>query len=359
MKVRTLTVECFKTFFRYTLDLVDPTTGRAKDFCVLIGENGSGKTTLLQAIALPLALATRRIEFAHEFKWPGFILERMRSAWLPRASKITLVVEFHPDEIQATREFASSIPELADRPDYALPGSNETVTLTYENGALRAQEGQEAFFQFRGREYVKQLIRYNLQRHEAFERVGGVFWYDQERKASSLTFEKLNGAEPEAELAALRRRLADWRAFHLEIEYGQRKLQPGQRDYYGDLAAAFERIFAPRKFKGVESRPEIPAEPGGEDVWFVLTDGRHDYELAEMSSGEKAVFPMLYDFTHWRINRSVVLLDEVELHLHPPLQQFLLTVLPKLGNDNQLIVTTHSEEVLRVVPEGSVHRVWP
>jgi predicted ATP-dependent endonuclease of OLD family len=50
-----------------------------------------------------------------------------------------------------------------------------------------------------------------------------------------------------------------------------------------------------------------------------------------MSGGERAVFPMLMDFASWNIHNSVILIDEIELHLHPPMQQALLRALPKLG----------------------------
>jgi predicted ATPase len=44
-----------------------------------------------------------------------------------------------------------------------------------------------------------------------------------------------------------------------------------------------------------------------------------------MSSGEQGVFPLLYYFVLLDIRRSVVLIDELELHLHPPGQQALLS----------------------------------
>jgi predicted ATP-binding protein involved in virulence len=45
---------------------------------------------------------------------------------------------------------------------------------------------------------------------------------------------------------------------------------------------------------------------------------------------------------------------EIELHLHPPMQQALLRTLPKLGKNNQFIITTHSDYVAQLVPESSI-----
>jgi predicted ATP-dependent endonuclease of OLD family len=45
------------------------------------------------------------------------------------------------------------------------------------------------------------------------------------------------------------------------------------------------------------------------------------------------------------------------LHLHPPLQQALLRALPKLGKNNQFIITTHSDYIEQLVPEAHIFRV--
>ncbi len=97
---------------------------------------------------------------------------------------------------------------------------------------------------------------------------------------------------------------------------------------------------------------EILAEP-----WFYLFDGSHEYELGEMSGGERAIFPMIFDFANWGIHNSTILIDELELHLHPPLQQGLLKALRNLGNNNQFIITTHSDAVEAIVPPESIRRL--
>ena len=55
-------------------------------------------------------------------------------------------------------------------------------------------------------------------------------------------------------------------------------------------------------------------------------------------------------FQQWRQSLPAVLIDELELHLHPPQQQALLASLPKLGPDCQFIITTHSSYLEGVIP---------
>jgi len=91
------------------------------------------------------------------------------------------------------------------------------------------------------------------------------------------------------------------------------------------------------------------------DFWLLGPDGR-DYELGAMSAGERAIFPLLIDFANWRIDNSIVLIDESELHLHPPLQQALIRMLPKLGKNNQFIITTHSDDVAALFSKHQIKR---
>jgi hypothetical protein len=190
----------------------------------------------------------------------------------------------------------------------------------------------------------------------AFRRVGTIFWYTEQRVTTNLTLTRENGPPQEVSLDLLRRRLSDLMQFHDRVRRGERTLRPGDRDLFADLEEAYRRIFPNRRFDGPVPRmgvDEVLAEP-----WFYLSDGqRRQYELAEMSGGERAIFPMLFDFVNWNIHNSIILIDELELHLHPPMQQDLLRALEKLGHNNQFIVTTHSDAVADILPEESIIRL--
>jgi predicted ATPase len=173
--------------------------------------------------------------------------------------------------------------------------------------------------------------------------------------STSLTLS--NEATPTAgpDLNALRRHLANLWRFHGDVASGRYKPRPGQRDFYADLESAYSKIFPGRRLEGSVPRPgfeEQFAEP-----WFIFYDGHRQYELSELSGGERAIFPLLFDFVNWHIHRSVILIDELELHLHPPMQQALLNALAQLGEDNQFIVTTHSRDIEEIVPEENIVRL--
>ena len=50
-----------------------------------------------------------------------------------------------------------------------------------------------------------------------------------------------------------------------------------------------------------------------------------------MSAGEQAVFPVLFEFVRQQVRNSVVMIDEIDLNLHPPEAQWLLSALPALA----------------------------
>jgi predicted ATPase len=101
---------------------------------------------------------------------------------------------------------------------------------------------------------------------------------------------------------------------------------------------------------GVEPR-SVDRIPSAADSYFLIERQGRVYDLAEMSSGEQAVFPLLYEFVRQDIAHSVVLIDELELHLHPPQQQALLNALRRIGPDCQFIITSHSPYLETVVPD--------
>jgi len=57
------------------------------------------------------------------------------------------------------------------------------------------------------------------------------------------------------------------------------------------------------------------------------------------------------DFARWNINNAIIIIDELELHLHPPLQQTLVRALSKIGRHNQFIFTSHSNSVISMFDE--------
>lgn len=349
MKVQSVELSYFKRFRNKNLDFTDPETGLANDLIVLIGMNGAGKTSILQAIAATLGNATGRLQKLSDLDWPGFNYELLGKNWGRFTPNVRLTVQFSSSEIQAVQEFYK---QLQDKQNRYAPANKPIVTLNWQGEKVQANSAAE-LFQFKGREYAKRLLR--SEGFQVFERVGTTLWYTEQRTSTSLTTE-----DPQNKLEItdniLRDRLSKWRQFHQDVVIGRiQQLRPGQKDLYAEIEQAYKTVFPERSFEGPIPREEIDdilSEP-----WFYLYDGKNQYELSEMSGGERAIFPMLMDFASWNIHNSVILIDEIELHLHPPMQQALLRALPKLGKNNQFIITTHSDYIEQLVPDAQIIRL--
>lgn len=352
MKVQSVQINYFKKFENSPLfDFTDEETGLARDLIVLIGMNGTGKTTLLHAIAATLGTATGRLPKISDLEWAGFNYELLGSNWGRFEPEVTLKVQFSTSEINAVRQFHDKLQKM--NRDLVQPAQQNIVTLRWQWPDERSQaQNAPELFQFKGREYAKQLLR--SEGFQLFEQVGTVLWYTEQRTSTSLTTE-----DPQRRLEItediLRDRLSKWRQFHY-IERGKiGQLRVGQKDLYAEIEQVYKAVFPERTFVGPvprENIDDILSEP-----WFYLHDGKNQYEISEMSGGERAIFPMLMDFASWHIHNSVILIDEIELHLHPPMQQLLLRALPKLGKNNQFIITTHSDYIEELVPEAHIIRL--
>lgn len=106
-------------------------------------------------------------------------------------------------------------------------------------------------------------------------------------------------------------------------------------DAFQQIKNRYATICAPRKLVGA-----VRDELGEFEINF--SDGENEYTYAGLSSGEKNVLLLLIRFVAERIHRSVVLIDELELNQHPIWQRKLLHMIPQMGEDNQVIATTHS-----------------
>jgi hypothetical protein len=244
------------------------------------------------------------------------------------------------------------------------------------------EEGKDARAQLYGRFYVRQLAKFRPDLKEYFSKVGDIFWYDQYRNlgqalaapgnddqeasasekpvevfsstgsSSSSPFDADPGPRESWTVGVeqLRRFLLDWWSYHMSSFRAQ------GRDFIPELERLFNQVFPETHFRGPQ-----PIDLSGEGLtlrfFFLLERAGRTFDVAEMSSGEQAVFPLICDFVRLNVRKSVVLIDELELHLHPPEQQALLVALPKMAPDCQFVISTHSPFVEGAIPKEQETRL--
>jgi predicted ATPase len=369
------------------ISFTDP-LDRVRDFTLFVGPNTSGKTTILDAIALALGRSVRMAALRPDLKVsPRTVVRRGELR-----ARVTCWLRFSPEEIAATREIfrlaeiSEKVPDAPEvkltwtypspskpsafvSPGTALPSAVVTgtpvgtvsipvpghfswspgfVTVSTRNlppsdyGVIECEPGM-GWVLLHGREQAARLLATGRADWSWFHRVGGVFTFDQERTGLGKTISRQvwNIIHGTAEAARENEELRTTDPRTILIELALQSLVPpiaskGQApDEFRLVQEKYGHVCAPHRLAGA-----VRDELGEFDIHF--TDGPNEYTYDGLSSGEKNVLLLLIRFVAERMHQSVVLIDEMELNQHPIWQRKLLHMIPQMGDDNQIIATTHS-----------------
>lgn len=98
----------------------------------------------------------------------------------------------------------------------------------------------------------------------------------------------------------------------------------------------------------------------------IISEGREPFNLNQLSDGYSAVINIITDIILRMENKKgigydlegIVLIDELETHLHIELQKKILPFLTKFFPKIQFIITTHSPFVLRILLKMQLFTTW-
>ncbi len=109
------------------------------------------------------------------------------------------------------------------------------------------------------------------------------------------------------------------------------------------------------------TNPRVEIRPKRFVVDWKKSDSKQTYRIEQLSDGYRMTLAMVMDIARRMAqanpdrknileSEAIVLIDEVDLHLHPKWQQTILPDLMRTFPNTQFIVTTHSPQVLTTVP---------
>jgi predicted ATPase len=171
------------------------------------------------------------------------------------------------------------------------------------------------------------------------EKVGGLLYLYQDRSARLATPSVVTGTEQHLRTKASGSDLMPW------LELQSRLHDKWDTSHQGESPwSRVQRLFA--DLAAPAHLDDVEASRKGFDLRFAA--GSRHYYASGLSAGERQLLRFAVNLTAYPARRSVVLMDELELHLHPQWQRNLLHFCRRGGGDgNQFIVTTHSESLVR------------
>ena len=159
--------------------------------------------------------------------------------------------------------------------------------------------------------------------------------------------------------------------------FADRELRLGEFAMWMQVQGAFrsERALARRALGAFEDATMrfLPGysnlRPDGDRPQLLINRGDHTIRVRQMSDGERGVLALVLDLTRRLVqanpemenpvaeSEAVVLIDELELHLHPKWQRQIVGKLTATFSRCQFIATTHSPQVVASVNPEQVHRL--
>jgi ABC-type cobalamin/Fe3+-siderophores transport system ATPase subunit len=125
---------------------------------------------------------------------------------------------------------------------------------------------------------------------------------------------------------------------------GETQMNLGFEDPMKPFKDVFAQLLAPKEL--VDPQPRLQHLEYRQD--------ESTYDFATLSSGEREVVNIAFDFLLRRPEDCVIFFDEPELHLHPELSYRLIQTLQTIGKNNQFVLSTHSPDVITASLDRSV-----
>jgi predicted ATP-binding protein involved in virulence len=337
MNIKQLRMQSFRGISDLTLDF-DPQLN------ILIGNNGAGKSSILDCLGAFLSHISDLVNalYVNQKNITDFMSLRQKNIFLD-------------DDISASNE--KSIVQL----EAILNSLNFQFFIQTNRGNqskvsanILDNNPSDRLQSFVHSTNIPVLIYYSVKRDILFEECQA---YQQEKSNTLLDayIRAFTGGQ------VVFKEFFEWFKLLEELENELIRDNPNYRDKQLESVRQAIYTFLP-EFKDlrIRRRPELR-----------MTVTKNDAELTinQLSDGEKNLLAMVGDLARRLAianpevekpveqGSGVVLIDEIELHLHPKWQRMVIPALLDTFPKCQFIITTHSPQVLGEVKDGKIYRL--
>jgi predicted ATP-binding protein involved in virulence len=314
-----------------------------RSLTVFHGENGQGKTSVLNAIALGL----RRIpELLGGTKAEDFDPQDVR------LGELVAVVELQStDNLTWSERLYSSMLTKGQRRGFENRNAI-TPGLRDQMKGLAERIGTDETVE------LPVIAYYDTER--------AVFWTPQRMRDFAQAFDRLDAYQDALNVKTSFKTLFEWFYAKESDELRQQRDREDRNHHLPELDAVRRAI------EGMLPQlrdPHIETNPLRFTVKIEAPDGNHKrLALDQLSGGYRIMLALACDLARRMAlanphlenpltSAAIVLIDEIELHLHPSWQQRVLTDLQHTFPNTQFIVSTHSAPVLTTVRPHQIVRL--
>ncbi|MGF6094012.1 AAA family ATPase [Pseudomonas sp. 18175] len=334
MQIKRFTLVNFRGIEHMELDF------EAKQTVALVGANGVGKSSILDALAIALSNMTARI-----------VGQAQRSRAISK------------DDIRVGAEYARLYVDMDFYKDFEVDWA---IALNRKAGSYPKERSSDLQ---RLNDFTEDAAPF-IERYERGDvahaaRFPLAVYYDVHRAVLDAPLrvrEHVNNDVAAGYEDALGRGGADFKKFFSWFRNQEDLENEMSRDHAGyrapDLNAVRSAIEAFTGFKNIRVR-RTPS------LRMTVLKGDLELNVLQLSDGEKCLLAMVGDLARrlTLLNRDlpdplmgqgIVLIDELDLHLHPGWQRTVVPNLEKTFPNCQFIITTHSPQILGELPAQSI-----
>jgi predicted ATP-binding protein involved in virulence len=353
MHIKHITVKNFRCFEHLEFDL-NP------DINIFVGNNGSGKSAVLDAIAAAMYPYIINLQL---------IISTQSQEQIPLFQQDFSVAKESGEETTQA-EFRVSIDDF---PSWVmvynkLPtgDDNERVSLNHSSLSKPLEENQRLSSELRS-EFVS--LKNNPRSDLSI-----VAYYKSNRNLSNdinlktitnQSFDRFDSLKHSLDATANFTDLINW-FFIREFEELRQGKSRGDINYelpdLKQVRNAIKTIINPdaRVYCTQTTSVKLMVE------WTMETGEKRELTLNQLSAGYRNMLALVMDFARRLAQanphlenpleaEAILMIDELDLHLHPTWQQKIIPDLRKVFPNTQIIATTHSPEIVTTVDR---HQVW-
>ena len=354
MHIQKVIIKNFRCFEHLEVNL-DP------DINIFVGNNGSGKSALLDGIAAAMypyvRLIQERVNKEYKRKEESPVLQRDLPA-KQEGSKRKTQTDFN---VSATGFPLWTI--IYKKPPNN--NDNERITVDIEYYYLMEAEFRELYSAIEN--------QCDTIKNEPKSELSIIAYYKSNRHLTNIgdlenipnkSFDRFDALNNAFDATANFTDLATWffvRDFQELREGKNRKDINFELPDLKQVRNAISTIIAPNArvyFSGATSA-KLMVE------WTMETGERRELLLSQLSAGYRNMLALVMDFARRLAQanpemenplaaEAILMIDELDLHLHPTWQQKIIPDLKKVFPNTQIIATTHSPEVVTTVQQNQV-----